>query len=149
MRAWESSQKVTEGDGMRWKIMEPCGFPRNWDIPRAGMHWKVPEGWVGWIRKVLEGHRSGWKVLEGLRRSPDPHLACGKAPAQPHVISIKAGPLWPGEGTSLPSAEDCLCCTGFPGVPRYWCLVQLSRFLGSLSSCLSGSGSAAIRLILL
>ena len=92
--AWElgdeSVGKLPEGEGDRrsWKVMEPCGFPRNWDIPRAGMHWKIPEGWIGWIRKALEGHGSGWKVLEGFGRSLDPHLACGKAPAQPHVISI-------------------------------------------------------------
>ena len=93
----------------------------------------APEGSrrIEWTEE--EGLGSGRKVLEGFGRPLDPHLACGKAPAQPHVFSIKAGPLWPRERTSLPSAEDRLCCTGFPGVPRYWCLVQLSRFLGSLS----------------
>ena len=99
--------------------MEPCGIPRNWDIPRVGMRWKVPEGWIGWIRKVLEGHESGWKVLEGFGRSLDPHLACGKAPAQPHVFSIKASPLWPREGQVsllLRTASAVQASLEFPGI---------------------------------
>ena len=99
--------------------MEPCGFPRNWDIPRVGMCRKVPEGWIGWIRKVLEGHGSGWKVLEGFGRSSDPHLACGKAPAQPDVFSTKAGPLWPREGQVsllLRTASAVQASLEFPGI---------------------------------
>ena len=83
------------------------------------MRRKVPEGWIGWIRKVLEGHRSGWKVLEGLGRSPDPHLACGKAPAQPHVFSIKASPLWPREGEVsllLRTTSAVQASLEFPGI---------------------------------
>ena len=83
------------------------------------MHRKVPEGWIGWIRKVLEGHGSGRKVLEGFGRSLDPHLACGKAPAQPHVNSIKAGPLWPGEGQVsllLRTASAVQASLEFPGI---------------------------------
>ena len=83
------------------------------------MHQKVPEGWIGWIRKELEGYGSRQKVLEGFGRSLDPHLVCGKAPAQPHVISIKAGPLWPGEGQVsllLRTASAVQASLEFPGI---------------------------------
>ena len=55
-----------EQDRREWKVMEPCRIPRNWNIPRAGMSRKVPEGWSGQIRKVLEADGRFWKALEGL-----------------------------------------------------------------------------------
>ena len=55
-----------EQDRREWKVTEPYGIPRNWNIPRVGMSQKVPEGWSGRIRKVLEADRRFWKALEGL-----------------------------------------------------------------------------------
>ena len=60
------SQKVMEHGRRKWKVTEPCGIPRNWNIPRAGMCQKVPEGWIGQIRKVSEVDGRFWKALEGL-----------------------------------------------------------------------------------
>ena len=99
--------------------MEGHGTLRNSEELEYSQSGNAPEGSrrIEWTEE--EGLGSGWKVLEGFGRPLDPHLACGKAPAQPHVFSIKASPLWPGEGQVsllLRTASAVQASLEFPGI---------------------------------